>query len=304
MPRCARVKTNDAIYHVMCKSISDTPLFRNDTDKDMFLAYIKKYQQKYQFKVYAYCLMTNHVHLIIDSNGFDISKIMHGVNQSYAQYFNRKYKRKGHLFHDRFKSIVVKDDRYLVTLSAYIHNNPIAMKEYRECPEKYKYSSLAVYLGIRKDPFGILDEGFIMAMFSRNVKKARERYYKFVLTCSDVKVKKFIEFEDYQGEYRSNRIVLKRQCSPQEIFKFVEENLDIDTSLIYLKHSRKAKEYRAIIVYLLRCFCGYTYSEICKVLGDITLSRVAVLFNIGFELVNCNSTYKNLVKKFLNEKVV
>ncbi|MDO6355808.1 transposase [Caloramator sp. CAR-1] len=300
MPRCARLKSNDSIYHIMCKSISDTDLFRCDADKKVFMGYIKKYQEKYEFKVYAYCLMTNHVHLIIDSNGFDISKIMHSINQCYAQYFNRRYQRKGHLFHDRFKSIIVKDERYLLTLSAYIHNNPMAIKEYRECPERYEYSSLSVYLGLAHDKFEILDEGFILGLFGSNVKKARESYYKFVFSCKDNKIRKTIEFEDQPGEYRSDRTILRREYSPQDILSFLEENLGVERKLLYLKYRKESKEFRAIAVYLLRCFCGYSYSQICKIIGNITSARVAVLFNIGYELVNNDSKYKFILEKFLD----
>jgi REP element-mobilizing transposase RayT len=104
----------------MVRSISDVPLFRDDNDKDKYLLFIQKYQKKLGFKVYAYCLMTTHGHLIIDANGADISKVMHGINQCYAQYFNFRHKRHGHVFQDRFKSKVVDSEEYLFTLSAYI----------------------------------------------------------------------------------------------------------------------------------------------------------------------------------------
>ncbi len=85
---------------------------------------VKKYKDLYNFKIYGYCLMDNHSHLMIDANGADISKVMHGINFSYAMYFNRKYERDGHLFKDRFKSKIVNNDKYLKALSLYIHNNP------------------------------------------------------------------------------------------------------------------------------------------------------------------------------------
>ncbi|WP_051931667.1 transposase [Clostridium sp. KNHs214] len=102
--------------------------------------------------------MTNHAHFIIDPNGADISKIMHGLNFKYAITFNKIHQRVGTLFQDRFKSKVVDTDRYLVVLSAYIHNNPLKIRGYEQHPEKYRYSSLSVYLGFEKEKTGLLDE--------------------------------------------------------------------------------------------------------------------------------------------------
>jgi len=158
MPRMARVKTYDAIFHVMARSISEVDLFKDEEDKKTYLLFVRKYQKLYKFRVYGYCLMDNHVHLMIDVNGSDISKVMHGINFSYAQYYNRRHKRHGHLFQDRFKSKIVKDDRYLISLSAYIHNNPMDIPKYNTCPEKYCFSSLAVYLGLRQDSFELSDD--------------------------------------------------------------------------------------------------------------------------------------------------
>ena len=118
----------------MCRSISEINLFKDDSDKRKYMALIKKYQRLFKFKVYGYCLMNNHVHLIIDANGSDISKVMHGINFSYAQYFNKRHKRHGHLFQDRFKSKIINNKRYLFAVSAYVHNNPTNIPEYNNCP--------------------------------------------------------------------------------------------------------------------------------------------------------------------------
>lgn len=129
MPRIARIKSGTAIYHIMARSISEVKLFRSSDDKKKYMKLIKEYQKLYNFKIYAYCLMDNHLHLIIDANGADISKIMHCINFKYARYFNTVHKRHGHLFQDRFKSKIVLDNEYLIKLSAYIHNNPLDIKQ-------------------------------------------------------------------------------------------------------------------------------------------------------------------------------
>ncbi len=86
MARIRRYKREDGIYHIIVRSISEIQVFKNDMDKNIYLSQMKHYKEIYDFKVYAYCIMSNHAHFIIDSNGADISKIMHGLNLKYARH--------------------------------------------------------------------------------------------------------------------------------------------------------------------------------------------------------------------------
>lgn len=308
MPRTERKKADNAIYHVMIRSISEVKLFKNSSDKDEYLKQMKYYQKIYKFKVYAYCLMNNHGHFIIDSNGADISEIMHCLNFKYAITFNRMHKRHGHLFQDRFKSKIVDSDRYLIVLSAYIHNNVLSIREYENCPEKYKYSSLKVYLGLEKDTTGLLDEAFIMQIFSKNVKKAREKYAKLVYLCDDKKIKKELEFEDEKTEYRSERKIIIRNFRAEEILEFLSEETGINRTMVFIKNNRKAKIIRALATLIMRSLCNYKCKDIGKVIGNITQSRVSKLCSIGVDIISTEERYKNIIEKFIlkygNSKVV
>jgi putative transposase len=306
MPRTARVKNFDYIYHIMVRSISDTPLFKDTKDKDKYLNLLAKYQKKIKFKVYSYCLMTTHAHLILDCNGADISKIMHGINQSYAQYFNIKYKRHGHLFQDRFKSKVVSNTQYLLTLSAYIHNNPTDIKKYKNCPEKFKYSTLSVYLGLSVDYFGIIDEQFILGLINENIKKARESYFSFVKSCNKIekKAETDFEFKNEGSQYRSERTVLKREHTPETILAFVAKYTGVDKNLLHMKHRRNATDGRALSVLFLRCFCDFNYRQICSVLGNLTLSRISALCSIGINIVDSKECYNGILDVFLKEQAI
>ncbi len=142
MPRIARVKINSAIYHIMVRSISEIQLFKEREDKLKYFSLIRKYQLKYKFKVYAYCLLDNHGHILLDCNGADISRIMHSINFCYAQYFNHKYKRHGHVFQDRFKSKIIDTNEYLSMVSAYIHQNSIDVVKTKERVLKYEFPSM------------------------------------------------------------------------------------------------------------------------------------------------------------------
>ncbi len=299
MPRHYRIKHFTFIYHVMVRSISEVPLFKDDDDKDKYLHYIQRYQKELGFKVYGYCLMTNHGHIIIDANGADISKVMHDINLSYATYYNYRHKRHGHLFQDRFKSEVVDTDRYLFTLSAYIHNNPTDIAGYETCPEKFKYSTLGMYLGLEKDLFGIVDEGFVMGFFSKNVKRAREKYYSFVMACNDESMIEHYDFKDEKSQYRSERAVLERNFKPQEVMKFVEIYTNTEEKMLKWKYKRGAKECRALCVFLVRYYCDFTYKQICSLIGRLTLTRVSELSKIGLKLVEEDERYKNVMEDFI-----
>ncbi|SNV81203.1 transposase IS200-family protein [Clostridium cochlearium] len=301
MPRTRRQKSEDAIYHVMIRSITEVPLFEKHEDKIRYLNKMREYQKQYGFKVYAYCLMTNHGHFIIDSNGADISKIMHGLNFSYAINFNKINKRRGPLFQDRFKSKIVDTQRYLITLSAYIHNNVLDITGYEKCPEKYKYSSLKVYLGLEKDATGLLDEAFIMQYFSNNVKEARENYAKLVYICDDEKIKNELEFQDEETEYRSDRTIIVRDFEPDEILKFIEKETGIDKIMCHVKNNKNSKIVKALASLLMRSLCNYRCKDICKVLGNIAQSTVSRLCSIGVELISTEDKYKNIINKFISE---
>lgn len=299
MARVRRCKQYDFIYHVMIKSISEVPMFRENTDRDKYIEIMKNYMSEYGFRVYSYCFMDNHAHFIIDANGADISKFMHGINQTFAQAFNSKHGRVGHLFHDRFKSKVVDSEAYLFTLSGYIHNNPTSIKSFKTCPERYKYSSLGVYLGFRKDSFNLVDESFVMGFFSGDIKKARENYYCFIFKCTEDKMKNEAEFQNEVGEYRSERIVLERKFTPQDIMQFICKYTNTSMKILMLKYNRESKKIRALCIYLIRYYCDSTYKEICYIIGGLTLSRVAELSNFGFEIIKKGHEFGNIMDDFL-----
>lgn len=304
MPRIARVKTCESIFHVMCRSISEVDLFKTVDDKLKYIYYIKKYRKIYKFIVYGYCLMDNHLHLMIDANGADISRIMHSINFSYAQYFNRVHKRHGHLFQDRFKSKIISDDKYLFTASAYIHNNPTDIPEYTNCPQNYEFSSLSVYLGLRADPYELVSTSFVLSMFGKYPRIARERYMRFVCVCNNLKFKQEIEFEDETTEYRSERNILVRNFKVEDIIEFIASKMGMPKLKLNIKNCREVLEAKSLLVLLMRGLCNYKCSDICKTLGNITQTRVSQLSTIGVDLIEKNEKYRCMVEEFIRPRVV
>ena len=304
MPRMARIKTFDSIFHIMCRSISEVELFKTIDDKLKYIYYIRKYQKIYEFKVYGYCLMNNHVHMLIDANGADISQIMHSINFAYAQYFNRFHKRHGHLFQDRFKSKIINNDRYLFAVSAYIHNNPMDITEFKNCPETYEFSSLSVYLGLRQDPYGLVSSSFVLSLFGKTSKAARNRYLRFVCRSNNLKHNQEIEFENEITEYRSQRIILARNHNINDIIDYVASNMNIPRIKLHLKNCRNVVEAKALLVLLMRSVCNHKCSDICKNLGNITQARVSMLSSIGVELTEKNEKYRKMIEDFIKPSVI
>jgi putative transposase len=300
MPRTARIKSPVGIYHVMIRSISEIDLFKNDEDKNRYLETLKKYQSIFLFKVYSYCLMTNHGHFVIDTCGSDISKVMKCVNQSYVAYYNRKYERHGHVFQDRFKSKPVDKDEYLIMLTAYIHQNPSSIPQYKNNTDKYKYSSLGIYLGIRSDNYGILDYKYILEYFNKNIRKARTSYLNFLDraykdslqpdTMKDLNYK----FENEKSLYESGHSIIIRNMSTEEVISFLNSYTGTNFN-INIKYSRKNYEFKCIYVLIARSLCGLSLKQICGEMGNMTFSNVGRMCNKGYEFLSNNDNYKNLI---------
>ncbi|KOA19395.1 transposase IS200 like protein [Clostridium homopropionicum DSM 5847] len=303
MPRSARIKLSNGIYHIMARSISEVSLFRCDRDKNVYLKYVKKYKAAFSFKVYAYCLMSNHVHFLIDSNGSDISKFMHCINQCYSQYFNRKYNRHGHLFGDRFKSKLANTDDSVINISAYIHNNPKDIKGYLNCVENYKYSSFGIYLGKFKDIFSILDKDFILNYFKNDPFQSLSRYKSFVKSRIGINEKIDLNSipKDYEphSEYKSYKKTLVRDFSPKEIVEFVSKNYSFDKQHLNIKFKRTSSIFKSICVFLMRNLCDMKLVDMTSVINNLTLSSLSQLSDKGYKLVTDNSKYISAIDDFI-----
>lgn len=307
MPRTARKKHPASIFHIMVRSISELILFKDAADNSRYLNLIKKYQKIYLFNVYAYCLMGNHAHLIIDCCGADISKIMKSINQSYAMYYNTRYRRHGHVFQDRFKSKIVDNNTYLVTLSAYIHNNPKDLVKYKDDIVSYPYSSLAVYIGKRQDHYHILNCKFILGLFSTSILKA-QRIYSDILKqipspigASDIS--KEIEFQIEEKNYRSERKFILREMIPTDIKKFISKHYGFDFNP-YIKYNHKNNELKAVYIVILRSLCNLSVKEISAMFDNMTPANVWRLSEKGCTLICTDSRFTNVISDLVSQKNV
>src|SRR5699024_6218007 len=124
MVRKPRRKSQTGIYHIMLRGINRQTIFEDDEDRIRLLSTIKRYKEKSNFKLYGYCLMNNHIHLLMQEVDETISQTIKRVSASYVYWYNNKYSRCGHLFQERFKSENVETANYFITVLRYIHQNP------------------------------------------------------------------------------------------------------------------------------------------------------------------------------------
>ena len=177
MARKPRVEYAGAFYHVICRGNHRQVIFRSDGDRKYYLERLEEYRQRYGFNVYAYVLMSNHVHLLIQTGEVALSRIMQGLQLKYTRYYNRKYKEVGHLFQGRYKAILCDRQAYLLELVRYLHLNPGRMRVPTD-PWKYKWSSHTAYLG--KSGSVRIDTSTVLGQLNRSVGQARRAYLRFM----------------------------------------------------------------------------------------------------------------------------
>ena len=169
MPRTLRQKSESGIYHIMLRGINQQVIFEDDEDYEKFIEILKAYKEISGYKIFAYCLMSNHIHILLKVGKESVDKILKRIASSYVYWYNWKYYRRGHLFQDRFKSEPVEDDRYLLTVIRYIHQNPIKANIVRNI-ESYEYSSYGEYINTSD---GLIDRQYIFSILDK------ERFIKF-----------------------------------------------------------------------------------------------------------------------------
>jgi len=171
MPRTTRKVSKTGIYHIMLRGINKQYIFQDDEDRYVFLNRLLRFKSECEFDIYAYCLMSNHVHLLIKENSEIASSFMKKIGISYVYWFNKKYDRTGHLFQDRYRSEPVENDSYLLTVVRYIHRNPVdiglSINEWTSYPDYFTTN-------------GITDIWFILELLNKNRKVALDMFMKYM----------------------------------------------------------------------------------------------------------------------------
>jgi REP element-mobilizing transposase RayT len=206
MPRQARLDAPGLLQHVMARGIERRDIFKDDKDRELFLGRLAIVLDETQTQCYAWALIPNHFHLLLRTGPTPLSKVMRRLMTGYAVTFNRRHKRSGHLFQNRYKSVVCEEDSYLLELIRYIHLNPLRVglvNDLREL-DKYHWAGHSAILGKRKNPLiahlpnqqnklkkpnkpserekPLAEKTIedILLLFGNNLGEARKRYRHFV----------------------------------------------------------------------------------------------------------------------------
>ncbi|WP_027672120.1 REP-associated tyrosine transposase [Rheinheimera baltica] len=178
MARPLRLEFAGALYHITSRGNERKAIYFDDTDFELFLTLLGKVCEQYNWVVHAYCLMTNHYHLLVETPDANLSKGMRQLNGTFTQAINRKHQRVGHLFQGRYKAILVDKDAYLLELSRYIVLNPIRANMVQNL-EDWPWSNWQAVMGKAASPAWLATDA-LLSLFSKQRKNAREKYAAFV----------------------------------------------------------------------------------------------------------------------------
>ena len=178
MARKPRVHFTGALYHVMSRGNQGQAIFREDQDRERYLGFLKEGQKRFGYRLYAYVLMGNHVHHLIEIGQTPLSKVMQNILFRYTRYWNRRYKKTGHLFQGRYKSILCDKEGYLLGLIRYLHLNPVRSKVVDD-PGNYAWSSHGAYLKGEAKSWIAVDE--VLLHWGKGRAQAIAGYRRFVL---------------------------------------------------------------------------------------------------------------------------
>ncbi|MDD2402348.1 MAG: transposase [Clostridia bacterium] len=302
MARKTRIHYEGALYHVICRGNNKEYVFKEDKNKEKYLQLIRKYKEKYSFKVYAYCIMGNHVHMLIEVGNIPLNKIMQGVQQAYTYYYNKRNNRSGHVFEQRYKAILCDKEEYLLALIRYIHQNPVraGIKEglnYQYCSHKTYIENSELGSSIVKNVDDLVDVQFPLSLFGEESRRQLEEYIRFV--GEEEELIPTIKEEDLISEVEECK---NSKCENKE---YGEETLKypIDTIITavcsycnikkeevrFKIRTRKIVEARKIIIYM------------AKEYSDITNKELSELINVAQPTISNIITDKTTEEKLRSE---
>ncbi len=271
MARRPRLFAPGLLYHVIVRGNQRRKTFLNDSDYQAYLERLGRYRKKFGYTIHAYCLMPNHVHLLIETSFEPLAKFMQGLQQSYSQYFNLRHRKTGHVFQGRYKAIVCEKDEYLLQLIRYIHLNPVRAAMVKE-PERYDYSGHRAYLEGKAteviDPrkvLGLMGGKAHYRAFVRDGMEQghQEEYY-------EVEDQRFLGAEGF-GEKLQEEHEGPRAKKHRPLDKVVEQlGKQLETDVNELSSGNRSwavSRARTMIAYVLVRRQGYALGEVARYFG-------------------------------------
>lgn len=251
MARKPRCRSSLNLYHIIIRGINKQDIFIDKQDKSKFIKELLLAKEKFNFKLYAYVIMPNHVHLVIKENDVEISKIMHRIQLGYSEYLNIKYNRIGHVFQGRFYSKNIEDGEYLKCAIRYIHLNPdkAGIEKYY----MYKWSSYSSYIKKYNNEENLVDISDILSLFNEERSKSIDLFKEF-----------HKEKSKYQYSEEYSEFEIQNRLDDDEIIKIITENMGIQTIYDIQKLNNK---YRDQILKEILNIKGTTMTQISRITG-------------------------------------
>jgi len=320
MSRPLRIEYEGAWYHVMNRGTGRKTIFGSDDQRKSFMELLDQLSQKFKVEIHAYCLMSNHYHLLIRTPLGNLSRAMRHLNGVYAQRFNRFNNTDGHLFRGRYKAILVNGDDYLLNLSRYVHLNPVAAKMCVHAWD-YKWSSCNSYLEKEKESWLITDE--IMSMFGVGEECNYRRYRNFLAEGNDEDtalfykaIKKYPIFgskefvtliaEKYILRFPHEREVPDRKALSKtyvpkmgEIIQSVARYYNSDVANIISCKRGKRNKIRPVTIYIVVKISQKTFSEIANEMGGITRIGISNSYRRTTILLNNDAQLRQEIEEII-----
>jgi len=270
--RKPRFEYPGGVYHIIQRGNNREYIFANNEDKKFILSLLQESSEKFAFHIYGYVIMSNHYHLIIKLSDVPLKDIMHRINNKFSRGFNKKYNRTGHVFENRYKAILVIDDRYLLSLLRYVHQNPVIANMCKHVYD-YPWSSDGLYRS-NNTQNGIVNIDFILDIFSKNRVEALKAYIDFMDENKKEDIGVF-EKADVIGQVNTKRIdeYIELETKPlNQILKEITKDEEIYNDIKLGSRKRHLTTYKKKFIEAALKF-NYTMKEV----GDsISISDVAV----------------------------
>jgi putative transposase len=280
MARPLRILYPDAWYHVMTRGRSRVQIYREQDDYFKFVELLREASAMWRVRIAAYCLISNHYHLLVQTPGANLSRFMRHLNGLYTQYFNRTYKSDGPLFRGRYKSIVVESDSYLLELVRYIHRNPLQAGLVKRL-EDYRWSSHRMYIS-RSNAVNWLHRDYVLSMLEADKQRRRKAYIDFMKKEEEsdminqlynkgklpllLGTKEFINDirHRYQGKTNIKDTPQVRELFQEKsiIEKAVSSAYQVEVEELLKSRRGNYNEARNVAIYLMRKYTGASLSDI------------------------------------------
>ena len=269
MGRPWREEYKGGIYHVIARGNNKEYIFKESIDKGYFIKQLKESIEGMNYRIFGYILMDNHYHILIQTMDKKLQEIMHQINNKYSKYFNAKYKRVGHVFQGRYKATLVQDERYLIWVLRYIHQNPVQAGICKTVSE-YKWSSDIFY---RRGIKGFVNVDIVLNMLDAERNEAVKKYIELMTEKEekDYSKEKIIGDEAYQLMCLSRRKTEERKRLDEIL---IETGISEEDYALVKSGSRKRRLTQYKLEYAKAALAlRYTYKEIAHNI-NITESSV------------------------------